>query len=212
MTIAAVGTVGAVGTVIHLKGSAPGPPPHAAVKELLIGDRPTGYAYTKEGVLHRPSQTTCPSLLPRSQPIVSGRERRRLRLPPHAVPPELGEDGCRFDRDCTQFPNGYCVETLPAGNTHCAYGCVGDSECPDGICLCDEPVGRCVHASCRVDRNCAPGLCAIYSPSPGCWSADGFACQSPLDECRTDSDCDPNYCGWNAETRRRVCTSMRCMY
>jgi hypothetical protein len=213
----AIGAVIAV--LIKVNASSPRLLRRTAVKALLINGQLTGYAYTEGGALHRPAQTKCPSLLPRAQAILSSRDRRRLGLPPHGdpVPPDVGqtdsEGDCRFDRDCTQSPHGYCFEPLPSGDTRCNYGCVQDSECSEGICLCDEPVGRCVHAACTTDNDCAaPALCAVYSPSPGCWFEDGFACQSPKDQCATDTDCDGGACGWDAARRLRVCTSENCTY
>jgi hypothetical protein len=47
----------------------------------------------------------------------------------------------------------------------------------------------CVATGCRVDSDCADGLC-IPSPGSGCGpTVTGRFCRTPHDTCRGDSDC-----------------------
>jgi hypothetical protein len=72
----------------------------------------------------------------------------------------------------------------------CSYGCTRDSECAKGeICLCGDPVGTCIAASCNAGT-CGAGMeCANYSFQycPGC--TQGFACQTGADTCFSGLDC-----------------------
>jgi hypothetical protein len=182
-----------------------------------VRGRPTGYAVCQNGALHRPEEKTCPSFLPRPEEIMSSYERR---LPEEmrnvlreAQPIDPSRGDCRFDRDCTRAPHGHCRVPLPDGRPRCDYGCVRDSDCSSGICLCGDPVGRCVRALCTSDRGCPPlSVCTFYHPAPGCFYDSGFACQKPMDECTVDADCDAGTCGWRASDRVRVCTNIVCNY
>jgi hypothetical protein len=185
----------------------------------LIRGRPTGYSECANGVIHRPLQAKCPSFLPRSDEVLSSNAREKLHFPsdirerlPQEPPPDASRDECRFDRDCTRAPHGYCVAPFRSSRPpRCAYGCVNDSECPQGICLCDDPVGRCVRAWCSDDAQCTgSSLCATYTDKSGCLSRTGFACQHSIDGCLVDSDCDAGACAWDASKHVRVCTRDVC--
>lgn len=194
---------------------------------LLIGGKPTGFEECASGLLVRREPLECPSLLPRPEKRMSSMERQRLRWERKLDGIEglseqdrkavlgrwEGRDECYSDNDCTKRPHGQCVEPLPSGHLMCIYGCVRDSECaPDKICKCGGLVGRCVKASCKASDECAWGQsCALYSPHPGCWLEDGFACQSERDGCASNKDCPQGKeCGW--EDGRRVCMIGGCRY
>jgi hypothetical protein len=93
------------------------------------------------------------------------------------------------------MPHGYCTTGVQVPGTVCAYGCVKDSECGVGnICLCGEPVGRCVGSTCTSDAECGKGLrCQSYDSSHGC-GIERFACQTADDTCVSDADCMGGYC------------------
>jgi hypothetical protein len=110
-----------------------------------------------------------------------------------------GPDGsvsvaCRRNGDCTAAPHGYCSRAVQFGfggapSFSCVYGCVNDSECGAGrICLCGEPVGTCVAASCRSNADCPGG-----APCRETWTLG--VCSAPIYEfrcgplCRVDGDC-----------------------
>ncbi len=129
-----------------------------------------------DGFTHRTETATCPSKLPR----------------PEAVPAQQPMPECAYDADCTAHPNGYC-DVGGGGQVpgpFCSYGCTKDNECTEGqICLCGDPVGRCVSASCTTDASCAAGsLCRSYDSTRGC-QFTSFICQNPADECGSDAEC-----------------------
>ncbi len=83
--------------------------------------------------------------------------------------------------------------------------------------MCDDPVGRCVSASCTSNADCKGGsLCAEYTQDPSCGGGVGFACQDELDECQTDADCEVGTtCSvqWDTADRtspHRVCSPPTC--
>jgi hypothetical protein len=138
----------------------------------------SGYEQCDGGPIHRPSIEECASSLPRAEKI---------------APPDGGN--CTTDADCVDMPHGYCSPGIQLPGMYCAYGCVKDAECPAGnICLCGDPVGRCVPAACTSDQDCGAGLrCQSYDGSHGCGILS-FACQTPDDTCSTDADCAGGYC------------------
>lgn len=139
---------------------------------------PTGYVTCDGGSVHRPTQVDCPSLVPRAaacQPYVS-------------YDAGLG-GGCTYDSDCTAQANGYCVPGIQIPGCQCNYGCIRDSDCAQGqICLCGDPVGRCVSSTCITDQDCGQGTCLSYEAMPGC-SVTAFACQQLGDTCVANADC-----------------------
>jgi len=178
---------------------------------MLIDNARTGFRTCKSGLLFREHAQVCPSLLPRPDHFVS-RHASSLQGWSH-LRDRPDPDKCHRDSDCTLRPHGHCIEPLPSGFMTCSYGCVRDEECKsDELCRCDEPIGRCVAATCRDSDQCGLlAVCAETAPSPGCWFENGFACQTQQDECAVDADC-PNgdSCGW--ETGHRTCVSGGCMY
>jgi hypothetical protein len=172
-TGAAAGTNGAAGTI--------GMPPTNAFPCLdpePIDAAGSGYDRCRSGYIRRSHAANCSSELPRPDPV------------PDYDP---ATDSCQYDSDCDERPHGACESVLYAPNTnrYCRYGCVVDSECENGsICLCGDPVGVCVPASCSSGADCLPGFeCSSYDP--GC-PLVAFACQSPADRCGGNADCEPS--------------------
>jgi hypothetical protein len=126
--------------------------------------------------LHRESVETCPSTLPREVSY---------------CPPTSGT--CATDLDCTEQPNGFCASDR-GGPCRCSYGCRSDDDCGTGmLCLCEDPVGRCVPTACTTDADCgSDSLCASYD-GVLCGGFAGFACVSTADACTNRSDCSPSY-------------------
>jgi hypothetical protein len=145
--------------------------------------------------IHRTESKTCASKLPRPEPYPN--------------PPATAQ--CKQDADCTDKPNGWCGNAESGGGIpgpFCQYGCLNDSDCgAEQLCLCGDPVGRCVQATdCRTDLMCSPGyLCRSYDTSRGCGIIN-FACQTFKDECGGDAECAAkvpgSYCVPNPENFR----------
>lgn len=163
------GTGGAIVTYLPCRNPAP---------LLGPGGESTGYVTCDGSTIHRAAKLACANPLPRAAACDSG------------YPPDAGYSTCTYDSDCTAGPHGYC-ELGPFGypGCQCNYGCVQDADCAAGqICLCGNPVGQCVSATCTVDQDCGQGLCLSYQAMPGCPSL-GFSCQAQGDTCASDSDC-----------------------
>ncbi|WP_437573314.1 ferritin-like domain-containing protein [Sorangium sp. So ce887] len=144
---------------------------------IIVAGQNTGYVRCAGGWMHRAEIVACPSPLPRAE----------------ACPePSDNPGACSSDADCTEQPHGHCDPA--AGNDalpgcFCQYGCTIDADCTEGqICLCGDPVGRCVPALCTSDQDCGRLLCSSYVLNPGC-GGTGFACQTPTDECAGNDDC-----------------------
>ncbi len=157
------------------EGGGPAPFPCTGSQPELAVGRATGFERCEDGALHRPTVVECASTLPRSDVMCDT---------------SLGGGDCTSDADCTANPNGYCSAEGQSAWCSCRYGCTTDADCADGrICLCGDPVGRCVTASCTSDAECGSGkLCSSYVTEPGCGDL-GFACQTSADGCATDGDC-----------------------
>ncbi len=175
------GTGGSVGSGGTAGAGAVGNNPFPCESPTPIGNARSGFYQCANGFITRSFISDCSSPLPRPDPI------------PDYDP---AFDQCQYDSDCTEQPNGYCGR--PAGSAGgdigggrwCQYGCVNDKGCDAGyVCLCGDPVGRCVEASCTSDASCGTGLhCASYDPTGGC-DFVAFACQTSADECMTATDC-----------------------
>lgn len=117
----------------------------------------------------------------------------------HEAPPECADvsddedPACNSDLDCDEDTFGRCLPNGAFG-CGCVYGCKADEDCDEGaICLCGEPFGRCVPATCRSDADCEhEGSICAASPTTVCSdrSIIGFACFVPEDECHVDADCE----------------------
>jgi hypothetical protein len=154
-------------------------------KPLSLAGKPTGLERCSTGMLHRSSARTCPSLLPRKG---DGADQLKRIVPRvyRLAPEERPEGSCLTDSECTQKPHGFCTYSRPPVFALCSYGCVSDDECAAGeLCFCDDPVGHCVPASCKVDADCQPPyVCGNYEAvGAECGVAESFACQTPLDQC-----------------------------
>lgn len=169
-----------------------------------------GWLQCGNGMLHRATIGTCPSSLPRPDPVS---------IPPGyagsadagvgAYPAQLS---CRQDSDCTAKAYGHCdwLHGQVSGS-YCNYGCVVDADCGAGqVCVCGSPVGQCAPALCATDADCAGQLCGDYVSSPGCGGM-AFACQTETDECAAGSDCTEHpYCTLDASRGSRVCSEAVC--
>lgn len=145
--------------------------------DVVMGQE-TGYEICSEGQRHRASTATCASALPRDE-VCRGAD-------------PMFPGSCTSDADCTEKPHGQCGIFGQIAECSCTYGCVTDADCGDGqICDCGDPVGRCVRADCTTDADCAGDLlCVAYVSDPGC-GGTAFTCQSELDTCGSDADCQP---------------------
>ena len=118
---------------------------------------------------------------------------------------------CSKDSDCAAFTRGYCQFYYDGGPFlgSCQSGCVQDSDCPQGVCICDGSAtgGKCTYSDCTTDAQCGPhSLCASYENACG---PGGFACLAPgVDECLTRADCAGSAC--STEGGHRACNSAVC--
>ncbi len=163
--------------------------------ELKICESPeenaTGFATCSNGLVTRPTATTCESDLPR--PTECGND------------PEF--DQCASDADCTEQAHGVCSSGFDAG-CYCQYGCVSDDECGAGqICVCGEFIGSCQTSDCTTDADCGEGhVCAVWHAASEC-GGGGFACTTDEDTCVVDDDCEgENVCTY--EGGARVCAPL----
>jgi hypothetical protein len=162
----------------------------------------SGLERCDRGYLRRVDVANCPSIVPRAVPISNYDE---------AV------DDCEFDRDCPTAaygPYAHCDVRTGGFARACVAGCKLDGDCAEGeACLCGDPVGRCVPASCATGADCATSLdCASYAVTPGCFST-GFSCQKPGDSCGGDADCagispNPAFCVFSDDSR--ACSIAQC--
>lgn len=185
---AALAAAGAVG-LFQGCGSPP-PAESAAVANGLectdsmpyfIRAQQTGFSECKgSGLKHRVRATVCPTFLPRGAAEV------KQAIGQDAVKSEQFE--CERDEDCKRSVNGECKRDETKPGSYCAYGCRADADCAaDELCLCDYPVGRCVHALCRADEDCeGSAVCGEYVPKTDC-NGVAYACQTPKDECASKS-------------------------
>ncbi len=175
------GTGGGAGAGGHPKPCAPLPEnANSAPPADRIVARPSTQ-FCEGGWRHRPVAATCPSSLPRAEPV-------------EPVEP-LEEGNCTEDADCTDREHGYCAlsQGQRVGN-FCQYGCVDSAECGEGyLCECGPLIGTCVPTNCQSDADCGDLLCASYTSNPGC-NFPAFACQTAEDECTSDADCGTGFC------------------
>ncbi len=120
---------------------------------------------------HRPGPVTCPS----------------------SSSPGSTAVACATPADCTDagLLGENCLDQRCQGDQ-----CLSDGDCPAGsACGCASQFGgnamhnnECLVSTCRVDADCASGLC---SPAygQGCAGLAGYYCHSAADTCCTDADC-----------------------
>ncbi|MGE0321694.1 MAG: hypothetical protein AB7K71_32470 [Polyangiaceae bacterium] len=187
-------------------------------KPELIPGKPTGFARCESGAFVSENAIECPSLLPRARHFDSHHDKRAQSLIdsgisswlPKAKWPRMArlEDKCKSDHDCRAKPHGRCEESHPDGGNVCLYGCVKDAECAaDEICVCSDPVGYCVQASCRSDSDCPHSSCAEYGSA---CRGEGFACLKQEDECSGSADSKGCACVYDDERQVRVCECSTC--
>jgi hypothetical protein len=161
----------------------------------------TGLERCAAGFVRRVRAGVCPSAVPRAAAVAG-------------YDPSIDE--CQLDSECSALPHGHCAPREGGSARTCVAGCLTDDDCEAGrLCACDEPVGRCVPASCKSGADCAPGFeCASYTTKPNCFST-GFACQTPADTCAGDADpaCDgfsvnATFCVYGAAGRQ--CSQDQC--
>jgi hypothetical protein len=154
---------------------------------VVVGGVDTGFDACAGGTMRRRAVVTCPSLLPRAGGGSC------------SAPDSGAFMNCTKDSDCTESPNGHCELNDPGTalgfpQCLCNYGCKSDSDCGSGdICLCGDPVGKCVLSQCSTGSGCLPG-CDCASPQ----TFGSFACQTPEDTCYSDQDCVGAASSWDA--------------
>jgi len=156
-TASSGGTSGGTGGGAPATGGALGMPTCGADSPVLAGGQDTGYSKCADGITqHRRRVTACPDLRTEA-----------------AAGSCSSTDYCRSNADCSASMNGVCLSTICI----CAAACHTDADCGTGkICQCLATSGTCVDARFTSDADCGTGLlCAS--------SANGFACQTPQDEC-----------------------------
>jgi hypothetical protein len=100
---------------------------------------------------------------------------------------------CTTDADCKAFRYGACKQ-FPRGESapesFCTSHCTIDDDCDaDQICWCpDSYRGSCQASQCRTDFDCEAGYwCRRLEAS--LVGRPMFACDTSLDECRSDANC-----------------------
>jgi hypothetical protein len=154
---------------------------------------PTGFVRCDGEYIHRTERRDCTSIVPRPDVI--------------ADPGDAGIT-CTTDADCAG-PYGYCSLHPPQAmwtirGTYCQNGCVRDEDCEAGsVCICGDPVGTCVAATCTTDADCGDLLCTSVPGRGPCGDTfnGSFACQTRRDTCRGMADCGESlqYCGGESE-------------
>ena len=160
----------------------------------VVGGRMTGFVLCENGIMHRPDGGMsgggeCISMLPREDVGC-------VSTHPEDMLDGLGLELCSFDSDCVDGVHGTCDPVATGVTTNacgCSYGCTRDSDCQaDELCLCGEPVGRCVKSDCKSDQGCEGGLCISVAPNSnvlGFCSEPYFKCQTEHDACWSLLDC-----------------------
>ena len=164
-----------------------------------------GWERCKNGLVHRPTPGKC-VYTPRTTGLPTGGP----------------ADQCTKDSQCTAMPNGYCTyvsrNTAAPNSNVCAYGCLTDADCDAGnVCQCGASAGAgvCGHTvpTCKSDADCNGALCTNYDSAPGCM-IETFACQTPADQCETDSDCPATNTAMvcSLSGTHRVCAPLSCAF
>ena len=161
---------------------------------ITAGGHDTGYSRCGTvGPVHRPQKMACPD----------------LRMPaPAGSCTQSGAAYCMSSANCTSVMHGVCVGQ-GSGFCKCVGACLSDSDCATGqICQCGATSGVCVSAKCTSDSDCGAGLlCATVPSADG--SSSFFACQTPQDQCLTNSDCPAcaNTCVSDS-SGQRICSTL----
>ena len=157
----------------------------------------TGFEACGAGYVRRLSPGMCPSSMQRAAAVSS-------------VNPAV--DQCTHDSDCSG--GEFCGPREGGYANVCIKACATDADCDPGrICLCGEPAGRCVPATCTQASDCPAGRdCASGVAHPLCEST-AFACQLTGDSCSTDADCVGvfvNVAFCVLQDRHRTCSTEQC--
>ncbi|MDP2316439.1 MAG: hypothetical protein Q8P41_26315 [Pseudomonadota bacterium] len=124
--------------------------------------------------------------------------------PADAVCGTSERDACATHADCTDGANGRCLFRDEGADCKCSYDeCAQDADCgATAVCACAGvppreawPTSRCIPADCRVDADCASGLC--MADRVGCGVVEdasqlgewGYYCATAADTCRGDTMC-----------------------
>lgn len=122
---------------------------------LIVADADTGFVYCSDGTLRRRAVVDCPFV-----------QRPEQICPVGAEDAEPAPGWCSKDSDCTSHPYGQCLSfPMGVGCGVCEYGCVRDSDCPQGqICVCGGAfagggnAGQCSDTTCPgASTTCANG-------------------------------------------------------
>lgn len=158
-------------------GGGVNPWPCEAPAAVVVDGIDTGFDLCAGGNFRRRTIQECPSLVPRDGETCN----------------DGGVGSCTTDAECPGT-NAYCATYDFEGGCGCQTGCTSDAECGVGnICLCGDPIGRCVSATCTSDADCGGLECRSWDQSGGCGSVD-FTCQAAADACGADSDCESGLC------------------
>jgi len=160
---------------------------------------PNGFERCETGALRRVAPSTCSSSVPRTEAIEG-----------HSP----GIDECDHDSDCSDLPLGHCARREGGSANACVAGCIEDSDCAAGrVCLCGEPVGRCIPADCTSGADCEAGFdCLLYDGPTSCLP-QLLACQRPGDACAGSRGCsghsvNPTFCIRGPESSS--CSTSQC--
>lgn len=144
------------------------------------GVTPSGFRECADGFVHLWQEQTC--LIPEA---------------PATCSTEQGGT-CSSSADCTEFPNGACLDdpSILAG-CGCVYGCETSADCGEGeVCACTgavDPWPVCVPAGCTDPMGCGDedpedgvdALCGLGIKQYMCGNLEiGLACLTPQSECR----------------------------
>ncbi len=191
--------VGGAGGFFGTAGSSNAPSCTSARPRLGPDGKPTGYVECASGWVRRPEIRECVSIVPRPNPVLPQTDSGAVDGGTVDGGPPFDVKLCARDADCGNMVHGYC-QAYPYGPgvnplTICRSGCIRDEECgPGSACLCGDPVGTCVKASCLSDADCG-GLACASSYADGCGTRypTEFACQLPTDTCAGSGDCNRSY-------------------
>jgi len=129
----------------------------AAETPILVLGQNTGYAQLADKRVIRTQRQECPVGVPRADAAC-----------------RATRGACVADKECVAKPNGYCTNPGDGMGCRCQYGCKTDADCgKEEVCLCGEPAGTCVSATCSESSCAAPSRCSTYHN--GCFYVP-FAC------------------------------------
>jgi hypothetical protein len=207
-TVSYGGNAVSYGGTNTIGGSAPttggaGQRPIPACNAPMV-DPMTHLVTCSNGFMHRPTAVTC------SRPLDSPAADAADAAGAAGAAGDTGDTGgphyCEEDADCSSFRLGYCSRT--SNQPSCLSGCLQDSDCAAGLCLCDGSAhgGVCTSATCKIDAECGSNsLCASANALCG---ETNFGCLSAQDECHSSVDCGPNRECQLAEEPYRTCGSV----